>query len=456
MTLSRSGISYSIGIKGARVRFAPKGTYVSFGSNGIYYQKKITGSNDTGHLERQRIYDAPAIENHTITSHNIERITDIDSQDFIKELKEKGSKISYYKWFGIVPLCVSVIALIYIFFSSEEFKGPPVATTKTFIVGSGGSHVNIRSAPDRSGTVMGVMQLGNQFELLDDNNPEWYKISFDGQMCFVSKQFSEKRLETIVGEAPVIQGRILYEKYSVWFWVSLAGMLILFFALRPQLRNADNRRMLVEIYYEMDDAIRDVYQQLVHQFSHILECSKVWQYLHSQKTYDYKYSSGASHSVLRKPLLRISKNKTPSKIFKTNVEIPYLGLYNTELFFFPERLIIKRGHEIGAIMYKNVDCYGTTTQFIESGPLPSDAVVLGHTWRYLNKNGTPDRRFANNYQIPICQYAEYSFKSSSGLNERISTSRILVLDKFVQLIKFIGQLQKKMESVNQLQPNGNN
>lgn len=350
VNLSRSGLSYSIGVRGARVRFSQKGTYVTLSSNGISYRKKISGFSENAHPQNNEVYHQHAPEAHSITSGNLEEITDVDSQDFIQELKEKAQKISFYKWYGVYPISVIGILLLYIF--SEDYTG------------------------------------------------------------------------------------------LFWFLFSMLGICSVI--LLPRLKQLDEERLLVQIYYDMDERIREVYNQFANHFSKLMNSSKTWQYLHSERTNDYKYSSGAAFTITRKPLLRVSTNKTPSKIFKTNVEIPYIGLINTELYFFPERIIVKRGQQFGAIMYKNVDCYGTITRFIESDAVPGDATVVGHTWRYLNKNGTPDRRFNNNYQLPICHYSEYSFQSASGLNEKISTSKVGALDDFIRLIKGIGKLQQHM------------
>jgi len=103
INFSKSGVSYSSGVKGARINFSNRGTYVNFGSNGIYYRRKIseTESHDINSYPTKPL---PIIyEQHTITSNEVEQITDTDSQDFINELTEKGKKISYYNWFGLFP-----------------------------------------------------------------------------------------------------------------------------------------------------------------------------------------------------------------------------------------------------------------------------------------------------------------------------------------------------------------
>ncbi|MDP1810861.1 MAG: DUF4236 domain-containing protein [Sediminibacterium sp.] len=389
LNFSKTGISYSTGVKGARINLSNRGTYVNFSKNGIYYRKKISTHNADAQNNNLQKYIPTAYEQHNITSGNIEDITDTDSQDFINELTEKSNKISYYKWFGILPLIVTAIIFLYVFFS---------ATVQT-------------------------------------------------------KNFSEKAITIATNETSITLDANLFEKNPSLFWFVLLILSVVFLALINFLKKIDNRRLLVEIYYDFDEKNENVYQKLIHHFQELLNSSRVWQYLNSKETNDYKYSSGAGQTINRKPLTRISTNKTPSSNFKTNIEIPYLGLINTELYFFPERLIIKRGTQYGAIMYKNIECYEESTRFIESTSVPSDATVIDHTWRYLNKNGTPDKRFNDNHKIPICLYSEYSLSSSSGLNEKIMTSKHKGFDGFIKYISVISQLQKHISVENKSEQN---
>jgi hypothetical protein len=55
--------------------------------------------------------------------------------------------------------------------------------------------------------------------------------------------------------------------------------------------------------------------------------------------------------------------------------------------------------------------------------VPSDAVVVGQTWKHPNKNGGPDRRFRDNHMIPICRYEALHLRSASGLNELLEFSK---------------------------------
>jgi hypothetical protein len=72
-----------------------------------------------------------------------------------------------------------------------------------------------------------------------------------------------------------------------------------------------------------------------------------------------------------------------------------------------------------------------TVAFHEDGSVPSDSRVVGHTWLKANKDGSPDRRFADNYQIPIAEYG-LRITSGTGLNEEYMVSGASVALQFAK------------------------
>lgn len=63
-------------------------------------------------------------------------------------------------------------------------------------------------------------------------------------------------------------------------------------------------------------------------------------------------------------------------------------------------------------------------RFHEEGPVPSDAEQVGTTWAKANKDGSPDKRFRDNYSIPLMRYATLTLRSNSGLNEEYMLSNV--------------------------------
>jgi len=92
VNFSKSGISYSFGVKGARINTGPRGTYVSFGSHGIYYRKKIATSSGAQTQFSEPVNDDSEPIAHTITSAPIAQLTDADSREFIDELSSQSEK----------------------------------------------------------------------------------------------------------------------------------------------------------------------------------------------------------------------------------------------------------------------------------------------------------------------------------------------------------------------------
>ena len=63
-----------------------------------------------------------------------------------------------------------------------------------------------------------------------------------------------------------------------------------------------------------------------------------------------------------------------------------------------------------------------SVQFIENGAVPRDANVIRTTWRFVNKSGGPDRRFNNNYQLPVVLYGTLDVSAPSGMQLSLQTS----------------------------------
>jgi len=69
-------------------------------------------------------------------------------------------------------------------------------------------------------------------------------------------------------------------------------------------------------------------------------------------------------------------------------------------------------------------------EFIEEEAVPADARILRQAWKKANMDGSPDRRFAANYQIPIVEYGRLTITSSSGLNEEYMLSNFAAVRQF--------------------------
>jgi hypothetical protein len=92
------------------------------------------------------------------------------------------------------------------------------------------------------------------------------------------------------------------------------------------------------------------------------------------------------------------------------------------MYFFPDVVLIRDRQGFGAVSCADLRVNTGTSTFIEDGVVPRDAVVVSYTWRYVNRDGGPDRRFNNNRQLPVLRLGELTLASASGLNIHLNTS----------------------------------
>lgn len=181
----------------------------------------------------------------------------------------------------------------------------------------------------------------------------------------------------------------------------------------------DELRKTTVVMYDLDPDAEAAYAKLHEAFSNIQSSRCSWHVEAEGQVRNAKYHAGASSVVKRTPIT-LSVGAPP--LVKTNVAIPLVPVGKQLLAFMPDRLLVFEPGAVGAVDYSvlAIDCEGS--RFIEDGPVPSDATVVGKTWRYVNKNGGPDRRFSNNRELSICMYDEIHFTSNTGLNEVVQLS----------------------------------
>ena len=119
----------------------------------------------------------------------------------------------------------------------------------------------------------------------------------------------------------------------------------------------------------------------------------------------------------------------------TNVDTIEIDLHNKEtLIILPDKVFFVRKRKVGTIDYSDFRISVSSVRFVETDPVPKDAQVVGQTWQYVNKNGTPDQRYKNNKQIPVCLYGQVILRSASGLNVELQISNNQNAKDFAELI----------------------
>ena len=178
------------------------------------------------------------------------------------------------------------------------------------------------------------------------------------------------------------------------------------------------KKMKVPMVYSFDEESSTAYENLSAMWMSLNQNQRFWQNI-SETKLDKKTSGGASRGITRIPTHAISK--LPFFI-ESNVQVFGLKLRKQSVYFMPDKILVISKKDVGAINYSDIDMDFGTTRFVEEDAVPGDAKVIDYTWLKVNKNGTPDKRFKNNRQVPICEYGRVNIQSSLGLQIELMCS----------------------------------
>lgn len=194
----------------------------------------------------------------------------------------------------------------------------------------------------------------------------------------------------------------------------------------------DRHRTHVVLHYELDAVEAASFQQLCAGLQALGAVARLTRVEARQVHGDWKRNAGATTSLQISPATVLPPGNTPW--LETNVPVWSLRWHqgNLALIFLPDRMLIEQGPMTAAVPYSQVQITTEVSRWVESGYVPPDARVLSYTWQYTNKDGSPDRRFNGNRQLPIIEAAYVGFQHASGLNLLLQASSTERTAGFVQ------------------------
>lgn len=199
--------------------------------------------------------------------------------------------------------------------------------------------------------------------------------------------------------------------------------------LEKQLANC-----FVNIDMEVDDKFEKKYNTLLENYETLLTCNKIWN-ITSIESIDQKTTRSAASTSIQRRLVKFGFGNMD--IIKSKYDALHFNNANGgDIYIYPAFLaIIDASKKFGLIDIRELDFDFQEQRYLEEEIIPKDTVVIDHTWAKVNKNGTPDLRFKENYQIPICQYGKVILTSKTGLYELYSFSSYEKSSNFAQAMK---------------------
>lgn len=208
--------------------------------------------------------------------------------------------------------------------------------------------------------------------------------------------------------------------------LALVGSGIAAFLSLPWANWWDRRSLITQVFYEFDPLGTTVHEGVIRLIEDLQRSDRVWSVRVEDSHGDWKRNAGAGVSVDRSSV-QLGWGAPPR--LHTNVRVGHMMISGTTLYFFPDRVLISGPSGIQAVRYGDLTLEPTTVNFIEEGPVPRDAVRVGTTWKFVNRDGGPDRRFKNNRQLAVMKYDVLNLSSSAGMRLKLHVSKAGLAEK---------------------------
>ena len=163
------------------------------------------------------------------------------------------------------------------------------------------------------------------------------------------------------------------------------------------------------------------YFKMRDQFAALSECAAIWDVKSYQTTNKFRERTTADKRVDRE---RVSFSLGACDLIQWEQKVPHLRNVNGgDLFLYPGFILYRAAREAFSVIdFHDVKSRCDLVKFQETESVPSDTKIIGQTWAKANKDGSADKRFANNHQIPIVAYASLALRSDKGLWEEFHVS----------------------------------
>lgn len=167
---------------------------------------------------------------------------------------------------------------------------------------------------------------------------------------------------------------------------------------------------------EVPAELVEPYRQFIEAFRVLAGSAATWDTIAARSTDRVAERTTAGRTIDRKPV-RFQMAKC--RVIDFADPVPCLSNHNGgDLFLYPGFVLVHgNGGAFAVLDVREVRLDINEVQFQEAENVPPDAQVVGHTWLRANKDGSPDRRFNGNRQIPVARYGRLTVASGNGLCE---------------------------------------
>ncbi|CCH01973.1 hypothetical protein FAES_3972 [Fibrella aestuarina BUZ 2] len=180
---------------------------------------------------------------------------------------------------------------------------------------------------------------------------------------------------------------------------------------------------------DFDQELKERYQKLVDSFIQLTGCAKIWDVTGAHHQ-DRKTTRSSASRLVEKREVRFSLKSLPEVKLGFDA-LCFQNANGADLYIYPSFVIMYSSKTNFAVIgLDELSLSQSYVRFVERDAIPRDTKIIDKTWAKVNKNGSPDKRFKGNHQIPVVRYGELILNTTTGLNEQYQLSNYEFTEAF--------------------------
>ncbi|MDM1295342.1 DUF4236 domain-containing protein [Sphingobacterium sp. N143] len=185
----------------------------------------------------------------------------------------------------------------------------------------------------------------------------------------------------------------------------------------------------VDLKVDFEIELQQKYDALVSSFLTLSKSHKIWD-VTSAHYEDRVVTRSSASTVVSRTDVRFGIKSIPE--FKSEVKALYFQNANgADLYIYPSFIIMySKTKEFAIIGLDEISLQQHAVRFTETQGVPADSKTIDMTWAKVNKDGSRDKRFTGNYQIPVVRYGEIKLRTVTGVNEEYEFSNYEATEAF--------------------------
>ena len=185
----------------------------------------------------------------------------------------------------------------------------------------------------------------------------------------------------------------------------------------------------VDMTIEFDLELKQKYDALVAAFVNLTKCRKIWD-VTSAHYQDRVITRSSASTLIKRTIVHFGLKSIPE--FKSTVQAMYFQNANgADLYIYPGFIVMySRATNFAIIGLDEIDFQQSYVRFTETQGVPADSKVIDQTWAKVNRNGSRDKRYKGNYQIPVVRYGEIKLRTDTGVHEEYEFSNYEATEAF--------------------------